>query len=343
MKTVFRLLKRTGQFIGILLMTVILTGLALRLFHVAPQPPGDLVDIGNFKLHIVRTGEKSTRPTLVIEGGGGSPTEFYHWLSEGLKDSMRVIRYDRAGIAHSESDDTPRDPETIARELHALLEAAGEAPPYIMAGHSLGGPFVQVFTELYPGEVVALALLDATHPRRVEVFNIPAAETLTFRSLIGLYKVQAVLAELGVLKLYDLMAGPVLGREMEGLPDSINQGTADYLFSGKYLRTMGREQAQYHAVLERVGTDKDFGDIPVLVFPSAPHPITEDAYRHHLKNRGVDLRQRQVEKGKMQRDYLNLSTNSKLIPIDGNHNTIYTKKENAAIICAEILKVWSAL
>jgi len=70
-------------------------------------------------------------------------TEYYHWLSEGLKDSMRVIRYDRTGIGYSEASNTPRTPETIAHELHQLLEEAGESPPYIMAGHSLGGPYIR--------------------------------------------------------------------------------------------------------------------------------------------------------------------------------------------------------
>lgn len=43
----------------------------------------------------------------IIEAGSGMATEYYHWLSEGLKDSVRVGRYDRAGIGYSEARDTP--------------------------------------------------------------------------------------------------------------------------------------------------------------------------------------------------------------------------------------------
>ena len=343
MKNVLLALKWLGRVAGVLLVLLLFIGGGLRLSHTMPRPPGELVDIGGLKLHIHATGPRSDRPTLVIEGGAGSPTEFYHWLNEGLKDSMRVVRYDRAGIAHSEAGDARRTPDVIARQLHQLLAAAGEAPPYILAGHSMGGPYAQVFTELYPKEVVGLALLDATHPGRIEAFKIPPPSSIVFRSVIGLHHVQALLADLGILRIYDWARGPILGREMEGLPDSINRNTTNYLFSGRYLRTLGREMAQYHATLARVDTDQHFGALPLLVFPSAPHEIPDEVNRQHLESRGVDLKQGQIEKMRMQRDFLKLSTNSKLIPMTGDHNTIYTVKENADVICAELLNLWRDL
>ncbi len=338
MRKVKKILKWVGISIGSLLLLIILTGLCLRLVSPEAQPPGYLVDIGAFKLHINTTGERSSKPTLVIEGGMGASSEHYHWLSEGLKDSMRIVRYDRAGIGYSDACDTNRDPETIAHELHALLEAAGESPPYILAGHSLGGPYAQVFTELYPDEVVAVCLLDATHPWRIEIFNLPAPSSFKFKSMIWLYDLQAVLADMGILMLYDQLAGPILNREMEGLPDEINDRSSDFLSFGKYLRTMGGEFGQFHATLERVDRGNDFDSLPIRIFPSAPYEIPEEDYQKYL-DRGIDLRKGQIEKMKMQEDFLNLSKNSKLIPIDGNHNSIYTKKENADIICKEIIQL----
>lgn len=133
MRIIWKIFKWIGISIGSLLLLIILTGLCLRLFSSKPQPPGELVDIGGFKLHINSTGAKNNKPTLVIEAGAGGHSEYYYWLSEGLKDSLRVVRYDRAGIGYSELSDGPRDPETIARELHTLLKEVGESPPYIMA------------------------------------------------------------------------------------------------------------------------------------------------------------------------------------------------------------------
>jgi len=127
MKVFWKILKWIGLIIGSLLTLVILAGLSFRLLGPAPhEPRGKLVDIGGIKLHIESNGERGNKPTLVIEGGSGVAGEYYHWLNEGLKDSMRVVRYDRAGIGYSDECETPRGPEVIARELHTLLEKAGK-------------------------------------------------------------------------------------------------------------------------------------------------------------------------------------------------------------------------
>ena len=345
MRIVWRLLKWLAKLIGLLVALVILAGLIVRLFGPQPHEPlGELIDIGDFKLHINSSGEKNGKPTIVIEGGNGMATEYYHWLSEGLKDSIRVIRYDRAGIGYSETSKTPRDPETIALELHNLLLNAGESPPYIMVGHSLGGPYIRVFTELYPNEVSSMFLLDTTHPDRVErITSIPKESSWKFKLIIWGQKAQAVLADMGILMLYDMISGPVLGREMEGLPTEINGRTRDFLINGKYLRAMTDELANYHKTLERTGRVTDFGTLPIRVITSSEdREIPEEVYQQYLE-RGIDLRKNQILNKEMQEDFLNLSADSKLTEIDGNHTSIFTKKENAEIICEEILTLLKEL
>ncbi|MDB4292432.1 alpha/beta hydrolase [Maribacter sp.] len=336
-------LKWLGISIGLLLLLIILAGLCLRLFSAEPKPPGELVEIGEFKLHINSTGEKNEKPTLVIEGGGGMASEYYHWLSEGLKDSMRVVRYDRAGIGYSDASNTKRDPETIAHELHTLLEKAGELPPYIVVGHSLGGPYIRVFTELYPNEVVGMFLLDTTHPDRVaRIPSIPKKSSLKSKSMIWMYDFQSILGDFGIMLIYDKLTGPILHRKMEGLPDEINNRTKDFLNDGKYIRAMGKEMEQYHTTLERAGKTDDFGSLPLRVFTDAIGKIPEEVYKEYLE-RGIDLRKTQIESMKMQEELINLSTNSKLTLIDGNHITIFTIKENADIICKEVLQLYREL
>jgi len=320
-----------------------LAGLALRLFSHKPQPQGKLVDIGEFKLHINSTGEKNEKPTLVIEGGSGMASEYYHWLSEGLKDSMRVVRYDRAGIGYSNASNTTRDPETIARELHTLLEKAGEFPPYIMVGHSLGGPYIRVFTELYPNEVKGMFLLDTTHPdRAARIPSIPKESSFKFKSMVWMYKFQGLLGDLGIMMLYDKIMGPILQRQMEGLPDEINNRTEDFLNDGKYIRTIGKEFEQYHTTLERAGKTNDFGSLPVRIFTDAIGEIPEEVYQNYLV-KGIDLRETQIKSMKMQEELVSLSTNSTIAKLKGNHISIFTKKGNADIICKEIIQLLSEL
>ncbi len=340
MKILLKGLKWFGLLIGTLLFLVILAGLFFRLFGSTKQEPqGELIKVDAVKLHINVAGEKSSMPTVVIEGGAGMATEYYHWLSEGLKEELRVVRYDRAGIGYSESSNTPRDPETIARELHTLLENAGESPPYILAGHSMGGPYIRVFAELYPDEVVGLFLLDATHPDRAQrIKSIPAETSMKFKSMIRLYDVQGVLADLGVMLMVDRVFGPILPREMEGLPDTINNRTIDFLKDGKYIRAYGKEMKQYYSNLKRAGQFRDFGALPLRIVTNEVRTIPDETYEKYLK-RGINLRANLEESLALQKEYLKLSTNSQILLLKANHVSMFTEKANADIICQEILKL----
>jgi pimeloyl-ACP methyl ester carboxylesterase len=72
-----------------------------------------------------------------------------------------VCAYDRAGHGRSEPANGLQDGIALATDLHTLLERAGVAGPYILVGHSSGGPYVRVFAARYPAEVAGVVLLDA--------------------------------------------------------------------------------------------------------------------------------------------------------------------------------------
>jgi pimeloyl-ACP methyl ester carboxylesterase len=46
-------------------------------------------------------------------------------------------------------------------DLHALLSAAGEKGPYVLAGHSYGGLIMKLYVRTYPEDVAGLVLVDA--------------------------------------------------------------------------------------------------------------------------------------------------------------------------------------
>ncbi len=332
MKIIVKILKKMGITIGVLLILLILAGIIFRVVGPNPQKPqGELVNVGNFKLHINAVGKKNNKPTLIIESGAGLATEYYHWLSEGLKDSMRVVRYDRAGAGYSESSNTKRTVETSCLELHTLLEKAGENPPYILAGHSLGGAYIRVFAALYPDEVAAMVFIDATHPEQVERLGAAPKASFKFTTVIWSLNIATVFADLGVLGLLESFTGPIFTGE--GLPKAINKRTQDFLLNGKCLQAYKEEIKNYHTTLKRSGEANKFGDIPIRVFTAVE--MDEEAYRES----GIDPEQHLSTKIKAQQEFTQLSTNGKQFLINGNHNTIYTKKEHAAIICKEIIQL----
>ena len=122
-------------------------------------PPGQLVDIGGFKLHLHCTGQGS--PTVVLEAGLGSIATSWALVQREVAKTTRVCSYDRAGYGFSDSGPLPRTSQQIAKELHMLLTNAGEKGPFVLAGHSFGGLNVRMFDHAYPSEVAGLLLIDS--------------------------------------------------------------------------------------------------------------------------------------------------------------------------------------
>ena len=73
----------------------------------------------------------------------------------------------------SDNVDTPQDGLAIAADLHTLLARADESGPYVLVGHSAGGPYAMTFAAHYPDEVVGMVLLDSMSP--YELTELPAS------------------------------------------------------------------------------------------------------------------------------------------------------------------------
>ena len=126
--------------------------------------PGRLVDIGTHALHLDCRG--TGRPLIVLESGIGGFSLEWHAVREALAGRARVCTYDRAGYGWSQPAPMPRTARRSAAELAMLLAAAGERPPYLLAGHSYGGLIVREFAARWPEKVAGIALLDAAAPEQ---------------------------------------------------------------------------------------------------------------------------------------------------------------------------------
>lgn len=122
--------------------------------------PGQLVDAGGMRLMIHCTGTGS--PTVILESGLGDGAGEWRRVQPEIARHARVCSYDRAGYGGSDPGQMPRTSARIAEELHALLQNAGERPPYVLVGHSFGGYNVRVYNGRYPDEVAGMVLVDAT-------------------------------------------------------------------------------------------------------------------------------------------------------------------------------------
>ena len=123
---------------------------------------GMLVDVAGRKTHIDCQGEGS--PAVILNSGLGDTYLSWSKVQPQIAKFTRVCSYDRAGLGYSDSSSEPRTSKVIAQELHALLQAAGVAPPYILVGHSMGGFEVRLYASLYRDQVAGMVLVDSSHP-----------------------------------------------------------------------------------------------------------------------------------------------------------------------------------
>ncbi|NVK08916.1 MAG: alpha/beta hydrolase [Tenacibaculum sp.] len=331
MKLILKTLKWIGTFLAGIILLIIVSGACYRLFSSKPVPPGKLVDVNGTKLHIRAEGEKNDLPTVILEAGANSHTDMLHWIAEGLKKNMRVIRYDREGKWFSESSKDSITSEFYAHQLHELLEKNGEKPPYILVGHSMGGPYNQIFRDLYPNEVKGMVFLDSSHPEQWERL---AQKELIPKEQINFLKITAIISDMGIRGIYNKITSPKA--KNDGLPKDChirNLNLASY--SGKVYHRYLKEKRINKSILERAGQAKSLDSLPVLVF-TATEQYNKPQKERYRKN-GIDP-DKQIQLWlDIQKELAELSTNSKQFVIEASHGTIITKKENAEIINKEIL------
>jgi hypothetical protein len=123
-----RIWRRLGRVLaGMGVLVVLLAGvgaayqaIATRRDLAAVPPPGRLVDIGAFRLHIWCTGSGS--PTVILESGLGGGAFTWPQVQPEVAEFTQVCAYDRAGLGYSDPSPSPRTSGQIAKELALLIE-----------------------------------------------------------------------------------------------------------------------------------------------------------------------------------------------------------------------------
>ncbi len=211
------------------------------------RPPGRLVDVGGYRLHIMPAGH-GTPAVVVIPAMGDAGSE---WLDvqRAVAQQTEVCLYDRAGLGWSDPPPRRRTAAEMAGELHALLRGACIMPPYVLVGHSMGGLVARVFIQRYPDEVAGLALIDSSHPGQKG--RLPKIEMRNYRGGKLLESALAWTRPLGLLR---------LARDL-GLRESAPVGRS------RHRRAAYGELLAFDAICHAVSGG--FGDLPLAVVTSS--------------------------------------------------------------------------
>ena len=268
-------------------------------------PPGQLVDVGGYRLHIQCVGAGS--PTVVLDAGLGGSSLDWSLVQAELGRSTRVCAYDRAGMGWSDPSPKPRTPRQIADELHTLLTNAGIATPYVLVGHSLAGKNVRLFALTHPDQVAGMVLIDA-RSEYVDA-NTSLAEVQAFQRANAAQASQyRVARSLGLVRLIgaSLWGGPAMPRETrtEGMLLTTSQRGVDA------QTAEGLERAADDAQLQAAPS---LGNRPLIVM-AAGQNMTATPYW-----------------AEAQRQQAALSTNGRLIIAEGSGHYIHWEQPTLVI------------
>jgi pimeloyl-ACP methyl ester carboxylesterase len=176
-------------------------------------------------------------------------------VHDSIARTSRTCAYSRAGIMWSDPgpDVTARG---VAEDLHAALEKAGEKPPFVMVGHSLGGPYIMTYTKQFGDQVAGVVMVDASHPDQLKTFKpiAPAAAEVSLTPL----KIEAALGWTGILRLQLQKAPAMPHQEMDGVRASAAYASSSIAGALKEAKSLG-------AILDEAGTLRQLGDRPLVV------------------------------------------------------------------------------
>ncbi|PYE50309.1 alpha/beta hydrolase [Paenibacillus barcinonensis] len=156
-------------------------------------PPGKRYEVDGNKMHLYTGGKGDVTVVLASGWGTANPYVDYYPLYEKLAPNAKFAVYDRFGYGYSDKTDKTRDVDTVADELHELLQVSGQKPPYVLVAHSLGSLETLRFAQKYPDLVKGIVMIDGGSPEYYEKDSDNPADTIggfgnQFRIRSGLFR-----------------------------------------------------------------------------------------------------------------------------------------------------------
>jgi pimeloyl-ACP methyl ester carboxylesterase len=294
-------LKRIGMIFAILFTFLLILGFSYEQISRSSaeqthQRPGQLVDLGGHKLHVLKKGNGG--PTVVFESGLGYSGHLpWFEVQEEVAKFATTVSYDRAGLLWSERGENPKTAAAIATELNELLNSLGLEKPYILVGHSLAGVTLRPYVLSHTEDVGGMILVDGSHPDmekhmsdrlKKEMLSSPPS-SLLIKAAVNFGVARAMLAQ---------STQPNTEKD-----DNINQ-VVNSMFH-KSLTGFIDEVATAEQMMAEVSDMRALGDFPLTVITAiSPARLDNTGFDDDLKKELLDLWL------SLQKDLTTLSSNS---------------------------------
>ena len=258
MKTkAFRIISIVMLIVLILVLGTLAAGAVAKANLAKQYPaPGQMVDVGGYKMHINCMGQGS--PTVILAAGTADFSTTWANVQPEVAKLTRVCVYDRAGLGWSEPSPLPLTVNSTVDELHTLLVNARVQGPYVLVGHSLGGMHMRVYAHNYPDEVVGLIQVDLLHEDQA---ILDPVYTKVNQVNVEPFRLLALLNSTGIIALApQSIPNP-------GLPDAAYaQYQASLATTNFFKTTIAEVNAQAgHCAEVRALKITGFGNMPLIV------------------------------------------------------------------------------
>jgi pimeloyl-ACP methyl ester carboxylesterase len=286
--------------------------------------PGQLVDVGGYKLHIYCIGEGS--PTVILDAAADMMSSDWAWIQPEIAKHTRVCSYDRAGMGWSDSSPQSRDAKQVTFELHTLLTNAGISGPYVMVGHSAAGLYARMYAAEYPEEVVGMVLVDPGHPDMDTRIPALQAQNASDASLVNTMR---VLSYFGLPRLLG-----VGKNNAQGLPPQQAAEVNAFVSRPQHWATILNLINSTSATYDEVRATGSLGNMPLVVISANTAWFAKGAPADDARKILNDL----------QSEIAGLSTNSSHRIIDGaTHGSLVHNQNDAQSVISAIEDVLTSL
>ncbi len=304
------------------------------------RPPRLVKVSGRRRLNMLILGEGS--PTVIFSPGGGASTLEWARVQHPISARTRTVAYDNAGFGFSDPGPLPRTASACVSDLRAALKAADIAPPYILAGWSLGGLHMRLFAFQHPEEVVGMVLVDsATEHQGRRVFELtgnPMYDEARFAKHPEVRAARAKMARVeklareGALKPGSPEYAEFVGPPLPTVTPAVNAARVAQLTSPGRFRATRSEMKHFMGVSsdEVAAARRSLGDMPIIMLTAGRLPPNvpadqADAWRSALCA--------------MHDEFAALSTRGVRRTVDAGHGIQVEKPEVVIAAIEEVLAV----
>lgn len=287
-------------------------------------PPGKLVDVGGYKLHIYCIGEGS--PTVILDSAADMMSSDWAWIQPEIAKNTQVCSYDRAGMGWSDPSPKSRDAKQVVLELHSLLTNAGISGPYVLVGHSVSGLYARLYASQYPDEVVGMVLVDPGHPDMDQEIPELQAQNANDASLV---KTMQTLSYFGLPRLLGIGKN-----NANGLPAQQAAEVNVFVSRPQHWATLSALIESTSVTYDEVRATGTLGDIPLIVISANTAWFTKGAPADRARTILNTLHD----------EIAQLSTNNLHVIVDGaTHGSLVLNQDDAHQVVMAIEAVLSAI